>query len=214
LPGTNEGHPVKGVHMSSSVLTYDAATSKPLLDEVQKRSGQNLQACYQCRRCAAGCPVGEETGVTPDRLIRLIVVGDREAALNNLLVWKCVACYTCGTRCPNNIQTARITETLKQMAKKAHATPLTPRIADFHSAFMTSTRHLGRFNEIEALTIYETKTAIKELSKGKVKAVIDEMVGQARLAVDMMKKKRLHLGLDKVKARSEVKALYEKAKGR
>ncbi|NTW61025.1 MAG: heterodisulfide reductase subunit C-like protein, partial [Nitrospirae bacterium] len=72
--------------MSSSVFTYDAATSKPLLDEVQKRSGQNLQACYQCRRCAAGCPVGEETGVTPDRLIRLIVVGDREAALNNLLV--------------------------------------------------------------------------------------------------------------------------------
>ena len=47
-----------------------------------------------------------------------------------------------------------------------------------------------------------------------VKAVIDEMVGQARLAVDMIKKKRLHLGVDKVKARSEVKALFEKAKGR
>jgi heterodisulfide reductase subunit C2 len=200
--------------MSSSVLTYDAASSKPLLDEVQKRSGQNLQACYQCRRCAAGCPVGEETGVTPDRLIRMIVVGDREEALNNLLVWKCVACYTCGTRCPNNIQTARITETLKQMAKKAHATPLTPRIADFHNAFMTSTRHLGRFNEIEALTIYETKTAIKELSKGKIKAVIDEMMSQMRLALAMLKKKRLHLGVDRVKARSEVKALYEKAKGR
>ena len=200
--------------MPSSVLTYDAAISKPLLDEVQKRSGQTLQACYQCRRCAAGCPVGEETGVTPDRLIRLIVLGDRGEALNNLLVWKCVACYTCGTRCPNNIQTARITETLKQMAKKAHATPLTPRIADFHAAFMTSTRHLGRFNEIEALTIYETRTAIKELSQGKVKAVINEMIGQARLALDMMRKKRLHLGVDRVKARSEVKALYEKAKGR
>ena len=86
--------------------------------------------------------------------------------------------------------------------------------SNFHSAFMTSTRHLGRFNEIEALTIYETKTAIKELSQGKVKAVIDEMIGQARLALDMMKKKRLHLGVDRVKARSEVKALYEKAKGR
>jgi heterodisulfide reductase subunit C len=200
--------------MPSSVLQYGSAASTSLLSEVSTRSGQNLQACYQCRRCAAGCPVGEETGVTPDRLIRMIVVGDREEALNNLLVWKCVACYTCGTRCPNNIQTARITETLKQMAKKAHARPLTPRIADFHSAFMTSTRHLGRFNEIEALTIYETKTAIKELSQGKVKAVIDEMIGQVRLALDMMKKKRLHLGVDRVKARSEVKALFEKAKGR
>ncbi|MHB8844906.1 MAG: 4Fe-4S dicluster domain-containing protein [Nitrospirota bacterium] len=200
--------------MSSSVLKYETAASTSLLAEVARRSGQNLQACYQCRRCAAGCPVGEETGVTPDRLIRLVVLGDREEAVNNLLVWKCVACYTCGTRCPNNIQTARITETLKQMSKEAHARPLTPRIADFHSAFMTSTRHLGRFNEIEALTIYETKTAIKELSQGKVKAVISEMIGQARLALAMMKKKRLHLGVDRVKARSEVQALYEKAKGR
>jgi heterodisulfide reductase subunit C len=200
--------------MSQTVLKYESATSRQLLDEVSRRSGQNLKACYQCRRCAAGCPVGEETGVTPDRLIRLIVLGDREAALNNLLVWKCVACYTCGTRCPNNIQTARITETLKQMAKQAHAKPLTPRIADFHSAFMTSTRHLGRFNEIEALTIYETKTAMKELSQGKVKAVVDEMLGQAKLAVTMMKKKRLHVGVDRVKNNSEVKALYEKAKGR
>jgi hypothetical protein len=40
------------------------------------------------------------------------------------------------------------------------------------------------------------------------------MVEQARLALDMMKKKRLHLGVDRVKARSEVKALYEKVKGR
>jgi heterodisulfide reductase subunit C len=200
--------------MPSPVLKYEATASQPFLQEVSKRSGQNLQACYQCRRCAAGCPVGEETGVTPDRLIRLIVLGDREEALNNLLVWKCVACYTCGTRCPNNIQTARITETLKQMAKKVHAKPLTPRIADFHNSFMTATKHFGRFNEIEGLTIYETKTAIKELSQGKVKAVIDEMVGQAKLAVTMAKKKRLHLGLDKVKNNAEVKALYEKAKGR
>src|SRR5450759_3091703 len=122
--------------MSSTVLKDEATVAQPFLDEITSRSGQNLQACYQCRRCAAGCPVGEETGVTPDRLIRLILVGDREAALNNLLVWQCVACYTCGTRCPNNIQTARITETLKQMSKEAHLDPLKPRIADFPSSFM------------------------------------------------------------------------------
>jgi heterodisulfide reductase subunit C len=63
--------------------------------------------------------VGEETGyVTPDRLIRMILLGDREKALSDGLVWKCVSCYTCGTRCPNEIQTARITETLKQMSRK------------------------------------------------------------------------------------------------
>jgi heterodisulfide reductase subunit C2 len=200
--------------MTSSVLKYEVSVSKPLVEEVMSRSGQNLQSCYQCRRCAAGCPVGEETGVTPDRLIRMILVGDKEAALNNLLVWKCVACYTCGTRCPNNIQTARITETLKHMSKEAHLKPLTPRIADFHNAFMTSTSHLGRVNEIELMAIYETKTLFKELAKGNLKAIFEEMVTQGKLGAAMTKKKRMHFDLDRVKNRSEIKALYKKSKGR
>ncbi len=200
--------------MTSPALTYETAASRSLVEEVQRRSGQNLQACYQCRRCAAGCPVGEETGVTPDRLIRMIVVGDREAALNNLLVWKCVSCYTCGTRCPNNIQTARITETLKKMSKEAHLKPLTPRIADFHNAFMTSTGHLGRVNEIELMAIYETKTLLKELAKGNLKAMLDEVMSQGKLGAEMTKKKRMHFGMDRVKNRAEIKALYKKSKGR
>ncbi len=200
--------------MSLPVLKYETAASQQLIDEVMRRSGQNLKACYQCRRCAAGCPVGEETGVTPDRLIRMIIVGDKDAALNNLLVWKCVACYTCGTRCPNNIQTARITETLKLMSKEAGCKPLTPRIADFHNAFMTSTGHLGRFNEIESMAIYETKTLFKELSRGNLKAIVDEMTAQGKLGAAMTKKKRMHLGIDRVKNISEIKALYKKSKDR
>ena len=200
--------------MSTSVLHYETAASKPLVEEIMARSGQNLLACYQCRRCASGCPVGEQTGVTPDQLIRMILLGDREAALNNLLVWKCVACYTCGTRCPNNIQTARITETLKQMSKQANLKPLTPRIADFHNAFMTSTSHLGRFNELEGMAIYETKTIFKELAQGHLKVVWDEMMNQARLGAAMTKKKRMHVGLDRIRQRSEIKALFRKAKGR
>ena len=198
--------------MSVKTLKYEATGAKSLLREVMERSSQNLLACYQCRRCAAGCPVGEETGVTPDRLIRMVLLGDRDEALNNLLVWKCVACYTCGTRCPNDIQTARIIETLKQMSKEAHLEPLRPRIADFHSSFMQATEHMGRFNEIEGMRRYEAKTALKELKKGNVGAVIDEMKGQAKLGMTMMKKKRMHFKVDKVKNKEEVQALYRKAK--
>jgi heterodisulfide reductase subunit C len=200
--------------MSTKTLNYDTAGARALLREVMERSGQNLLACYQCRRCAAGCPVGEETGVTPDRLVRMVLLGDRDEALSNLLVWQCVACYTCGTRCPNNIQTARITETLKQMSKEAHLEPLKPRVADFHSSFMKAAEHFGRFNEIEGMGIYEAKTAIRDLKKGDVKAVIGEMTNQAKLGMAMRKKKRMHLKLDKIKNRSEVKALYRKAQER
>jgi heterodisulfide reductase subunit C len=198
--------------MSSPVLQFRSELSQPLLKEVMDRSGQNLLACYQCRRCAAGCPVGEETGVTPDRLIRMIIFGEREEALNNLLVWKCVACYTCGTRCPNNIQTARINETLKQISKESHIDPLLPKVSAFHDAFLKSTSHFGRVNELEFIGLYEMKNTARELKYGGGwKAVASEMKSQAKLGISMMKKKRIHFRFRKIRRLSEIKRLYKRA---
>ena len=151
--------------------------------------------------------------MTPDRLIRMVLLGDRDAALNNLLVWRCVACYTCGTRCPNNIHTARITESLKQMVKEQHLKPLTPKIANFHKAFLTSTSHFGRVNEMEFMGIYEIKNAKSELTRGGgIKAIIEELKNQMKLGKEMMKLKRLHISIDKVKGLAEIKRLFNKAK--
>lgn len=198
--------------MSSSVLQFRSELSQPLLQEVMDRSGQNLLACYQCRRCAAGCPVGEETGVTPDRLIRMIIFGEREEALSNLLVWKCVACYTCGTRCPNNIQTARINETLKQISKESHIDPLLPKVSAFHDAFLKSTSHFGRVNELEFIGLYEMKNVARELKYGGGwKAVASEMKTQAKLGISMIKKKRIHFRFKKIKRLNEIKRLYKRA---
>ena len=62
--------------MTASALEFKPESANSLMKEVMERSGQNLTACYQCRRCAAGCPVGEETGfVTPDLLIRMVAFG-------------------------------------------------------------------------------------------------------------------------------------------
>ncbi|MBI5666176.1 MAG: 4Fe-4S dicluster domain-containing protein [Nitrospirae bacterium] len=193
--------------MSNSTLKYSVETSNPFLEEVMERSGQNLRSCYQCRRCAAGCPVGDETVVTPDRLIRMILLGEKEEALKNLLSWKCVACYTCGTRCPNNIQTARINEALKQMAKEAHIEPVIPKVASFHSAFMKSVAHFGRSNELEFMALYE----LENFKKGGINAVMDDLKSTSKLGKAMLKKKRMHFKLDKTKGRSEIKRLYKKS---
>lgn len=199
--------------MTAPVLEFKPATAKSMVDEVMDRSGQTLVACYQCRRCAAGCPVGEETGhVTPDRLIRMIIMGDREKALNNELVWKCVSCYTCGTRCPNEIQTARITETLKKMSKEAHLEPLQPKVASFHSSFVKSGVRWGRVNEIEFMLFYELKNALKDALRMNFKAIYNEMVAQTKLGLSMMKLKRMHFGFQAAKGRKEIKRLYKKGK--
>jgi heterodisulfide reductase subunit C2 len=198
--------------MALTALQFDTGISRTLTEEVMDRSGQNLLACYQCRRCAAGCPVGDQTGMTPDRLIRTIVCGDRESALNNLLVWKCVACYACGSRCPNNIQTARINEALKEMGKEDHIEPLLPAVAAFHDNFMRSASHFGRINEIEFMGLYELQNTKREIKKGGGwKALAGAVKRNTGLAVSMMRKKRLHLGLNRIRNLAEIKRLYRKA---
>ena len=195
--------------MAAGALKVRSAPT--LARAVAERSGQNLLACYQCRRCAAGCPVGAESGVTPDRLIRMLLLGDEQGAVDNLLVWKCLACYTCGARCPNNIQTARITEVLKQISKKERRAPLLPKVAAFHGAFVRAAGQAGRFNELVGMGMYEAQVVAQELKRGGLKGALAEVKSQARLGSAMMKKKRMHLGYESVKKKSEIKALYRKA---
>ncbi len=198
--------------MSSPAFEFNAEESRSLVYEVMHRSGQNLVACYQCRRCAAGCPVAQESGwVTPDRLIRMVVMGDTGGALSNELVWRCVSCYTCGERCPNDIQTSRITETLKQMAKDRGITALRPRVKHFHDAFTGTAVRWGKVNELELMGIYETKNSLDDLKRGDVKAIMNEMLSQLKFGLPMLTNRRLHFGFLKAKGRGEIKRLAKKA---
>lgn len=196
--------------MNAPVLTIKPEQNKQFVEEVVNRSGQTLTACYQCRRCAAGCPVGIETGyITPDRLIRAILLGDKELALSNELVWKCVSCYTCGVRCPNDIQTARITESLKKMAKAAHHKPLLPKVAAFHDAFVKSSIRWGRVNEMEFMGFYEIKNTFNFLKQLKIVSLFAEIAEQTKVALGLLKRKRMHFGLQSVRGRKELKRLLK-----
>jgi heterodisulfide reductase subunit C len=197
-----------------SALNYRKDEALTLAEEVMERSSQNLMACYQCRRCAAGCPVADETGISPDILIRKIILGDREGALENKLVWQCVSCYTCGTRCPNQIQTARITETLKKMAKEEHKEPLRPKVKSFHDAFCTAARHFGRVNEIEFMGLYSIKNTLRNLLGFRFKDIYREYMSQALLGLEMTKRRRMHFGLERVRDSRDLRRLYKKAKNK
>ncbi|MDM8555871.1 4Fe-4S dicluster domain-containing protein [Desulfococcaceae bacterium HSG7] len=197
--------------MPKPIHQFIPATAKNLVQEVMKRSGQNLTACYQCRRCAAGCPVAEETGyMTPDRLIRMIVTGDCQGVFNNKLVWQCVSCLTCGARCPNDIKTAKINDTLKQMTLEARVKPLTPKVAFFHDAFTTSATRWGRVNEPEFMSFYELKNFLNDTAEKNLKAFIKEVRQQVEFGAAMAKLRRLHFGFEMSQGRREIKQLLKK----
>jgi len=197
--------------MEVSALVYSDSVSRSFTEEVIERSGQNIFACYQCRRCAAGCPVASEIGMSPDRLIRLIIMGDSDGALQNELVWHCVSCYTCGTRCPNQIQTARVVDTLKKMAKERHVRPLSKKVKTFHDAFCAAARHMGRVNEMEFMLRYEMGIIFNELFRLNLKGIVEELKDQTLMGLEMARKGRMHFGVERLKDRSELKRLFKKA---
>ena len=88
--------------------------SGELAREIQELSGENLFGCYQCGTCSAGCPYVEEMDLTPDEVIRYIIL-DRKEVLNSKTIWLCSSCFTCAERCPRDINITKIMEALRQI---------------------------------------------------------------------------------------------------
>lgn len=85
-----------------------------LLAEVEELSGENLFACYQCGTCSAGCPYVEDMDLTPDEVIRYVIL-DRGEVLNSKTIWLCSSCFTCAERCPRDLNITKIMEALRQI---------------------------------------------------------------------------------------------------
>jgi heterodisulfide reductase subunit C2 len=85
-----------------------------LAKEVEDLSGENLFGCYQCGTCSAGCPYIDDMDLTPDEVIRYIILG-RSEVLNSKTIWLCSACFTCAERCPRDINITKIMEACRQI---------------------------------------------------------------------------------------------------
>ena len=85
-----------------------------LIQELEDLCGENLFSCYQCGTCSAGCPFIDEMDLSPDEVIRYVIL-DRKEVLNSKTIWLCASCFTCAERCPRDINITKIMEALRQI---------------------------------------------------------------------------------------------------
>jgi len=83
--------------------------------KVEEISGTNLDACYQCGKCSAGCPSAFVMDMLPHRIIRDLQLGVTQAVLSSSTPWVCASCEACSVRCPRGIEVARVMEALRQI---------------------------------------------------------------------------------------------------
>jgi heterodisulfide reductase subunit C len=129
--------------------------SVSFLDQVNALAHETTQLCYHCHKCTAGCPVSAEMTYGPDRILRMVHLGQKRAVLASPDIWLCLACETCGARCPNNIDIAHVMDALRQLAQAEGVRPAQPRVALFHTLFLTVIRFTGQMHEATILGVYK-----------------------------------------------------------
>ena len=160
----------------------------------------NLSRCYQCLKCANGCPFTFAMDYTPSQIMRMATLGMKDEILKSSTIWLCAACQTCTTRCPMEIDVASVMDALKQLALKEGGAPAEKNIRDFHEVFTNIIRTRGRLHEPLMLGHYKwrTRNFTQDLALGR----------------KMMSKRRLRLWNPKIRGAAAVRKIFEKTKGK
>lgn len=121
----------------------------------------NASLCYQCSRCSAGCPLAEEMDLLPHQVIHLLSLGEEEEVLRSNTMWMCAGCYTCATRCPNDIDITTVMDEARAKAMEKGIKCPNPDVLTFHKCFLRDLGRRGRIYEMRMM-------AENNISKGRL----------------------------------------------
>jgi len=172
------------------------------LHEIEDKSGEKVSLCYQCNKCSSGCPVTFAMDPAPHVLMRMAQLGWKDRVLSSLTPWVCASCETCTTRCPNEIDVARVMDTLRQTAETAP--PGAEDVPKFHEAFLTSIKARGRVYEVGMLLGYTLKTDVRAKIKNR------ELLREAKLGWNMFTRGKMRLLPHRVKGIEDIRKIFER----
>jgi succinate dehydrogenase / fumarate reductase, iron-sulfur subunit len=123
--------------------------------------------------------VAEATDVPVNELVARVRLGDVAGAVHSRMIWDCVGCHACSTRCPTGADPAEVLDWLRARAMDEGLAP-SSRARTFHSAFMRTLRKKGRADEARLmmriylkhwLTSRDLRTGWAMFRNGRVRAL-------------------------------------------
>ena len=159
-------------------LNIPSDTVSEFAEIIKETGGLDVNVCYQCKKCTSGCPVSYAMDYTPTQLIHAISLGLKDLVLNSATLWLCASCETCTTRCPQEVDIAKVMDALRIMAVRAGIKPKVTEVTKFYRTGLTNIRFFGRMYELGLIGMLKLSTGqftkdlglgIKMLKKGKLK---------------------------------------------
>ena len=166
-----------------------------LAGELKRTTGLNVATCYQCGKCTAGCPMSGEMPLGPHQMLRLMQLDEREKLFAEASPWLCLTCETCTSRCPNEVDPARLIDGLREIIFRADPANAPRRIRAFHQAFLQQIKSHGRLFDFGLVFDYKLRTG----------ALFDDVLS----APGMYLRGKLALTPCNIEGRDEVRGIFE-----
>lgn len=160
------------------VKQKDIELDSSFAEQIAERSGENVYLCYQCKKCASGCPSRMFMDSTPTELMRYAQLGMVDEAMKKNTIWYCLSCQTCSTRCPQDIDIAHVIDTMRIIAQEKKLKADNNKLPLFNRLWMTMIRFMGRAYEaglVASLNFFSGRPTkdmmlgIQMMKKGKLK---------------------------------------------
>jgi heterodisulfide reductase subunit C len=170
-----------------------------LLKKVQQDVGVNVNLCYQCSKCSAGCPMNFAMDYPPAQLLHAIRLGITDLVFHSKTMWMCASCETCTTRCPQEVDIAKVMDACKILALKQNIKPAIPRVHNFNNAVLRNMKWFGRVHELAAITDLKMRSfefskdvglGIHLIFKGKFKLFPSLSLGRSASSVKIFSKSK------------------------
>jgi heterodisulfide reductase subunit C len=157
--------------------------------DVLTLAGPEVRSCIQCGTCSAACPTAQLMDNSIRKLVKLVLEGRKDEALQSRSIWLCTSCLLCTVRCPRGIKPKILVGALKDIFERDGRKG---KDQAYEELFMRQIKENGRISEATLSAQYllaNPLSAVQTMEMGL------ELLPRGKIVV---KKDRV-LGIDEVK---------------